>query len=66
MIKRFYLVIRADKTARIITRAPLLRQDEVAIVLKLKFPDTWGRVIDDLALDVPEFAPTVDVEDEVP
>jgi hypothetical protein len=66
MIKRFYLVIRADKTARIITRTPLLREDEVAIVLKLKFPDTWGRVIDDLTLDVPEFAPTVDAEDEVP
>ena len=62
MIKKAYLIIKADTRIRVVTRIPNLNYDEVAIVLKFRFPDTWGRVIDDMTLDVPEFAPTVQTE----
>lgn len=39
-----YLVIRADRTARIVARSPRVRLDEVAIPLILRFSDAWGEI----------------------
>lgn len=59
MIKLVYLVIGADKSVRAAVR-PRLGADEVAVLIRLQFPDTWGRVIEGpIDLTVPDFAPEV-------
>lgn len=39
-----FLVIRADRTARIVARRPRVRIDEVGIPLTLRFSDAWGKI----------------------
>jgi hypothetical protein len=59
-VKRVYLVIGADRSVRAAVR-PRLGCDEVAISINLRFPDTWGRVIQVLDVDVPDFTPDAEV-----
>lgn len=59
MRMRVYLVIGADKSIRA-RKNPQIRDDEVAIAINLTFPDTWGRVVHTIDLDIPDFAPGVD------
>ncbi|HTI26221.1 MAG TPA: hypothetical protein VL652_34850 [Kutzneria sp.] len=58
--ERVFLVIGADRKIRA-ARRPQLRIDEVAIGINLNFPDGWGRVVGDLTVNVPDFAPDVDL-----
>jgi hypothetical protein len=48
-----WLVIRADRSCRITMRRPALGTDEVAVLLRLQFPDGWGKVIDTIDVEVP-------------
>lgn len=58
-----YLVIRADRKARVVTRRPKLFADEVAIKMNLDFPEHWGKVLsDEITVKVPDFAPEVQYE----
>jgi hypothetical protein len=63
--ERVYLVIGADRSVRA-ARKPRIGLDEVAIAINLTFPNTWGRAVATLNIDVPDFAPTEveHVEDE--
>jgi len=56
-----YLVIRADRSVRAVRR-PRLAADEIAIPVRLVFPDSWGRIASAAAItfDVPDFTPAVD------
>jgi hypothetical protein len=58
-VQRVYLVIGADKRIRAAKR-PQIREDEVAIAVNLRFPDTWGRIIDTIEINIPDFAPAVE------
>jgi hypothetical protein len=42
MTKLHYLVIRADGSARIVSRTPNLRADEIAYRLRIAMPPGWG------------------------
>lgn len=55
--QRVYIVIGADRRVRAAKR-PQIREDEVAIAVNLKFPDTWGKVISTIDVTVPDFAPS--------
>jgi hypothetical protein len=55
------LVIRADRTTRVAKR-PRLAADEVGVRINLDFPNNWGRVIGDIDIAVPDFAPEVRYE----
>lgn len=59
-VKRVYLVIGADQRVRAAVR-PQIRADEIAIALDLKFPDTWGRVVQKLDVTIPDFTPTAEI-----
>lgn len=57
-----YLVIRADRSVRIVKR-PRLMADEVAVPIRLNYPDHWGRYLSDgLTVNVPDFTPEVSAE----
>lgn len=59
-----YLVIRSDKSVRAVKRLRLA-DDEIAIPIRLSFPDTWGRINGStLDVTVPDFAPAVEVGDQ--
>jgi len=62
-VQKVFLVIDATGRVRAAKR-PQIRADEVAIQINLRFPDTWGRVIQALDVVVPDFAPTVDAAEE--
>lgn len=65
MKETVYLVIGADRRVRAAKR-PQIREDEVAIRINLTYPDGWGRTVQTLDVDVPDFAPTaVEIVDEV-
>lgn len=55
-VETVYLVITADRRIRAAKR-PRLGRDEVAIAVRLRFPETWGRVLSTVDVDVPDFAP---------
>lgn len=62
MIKTVYLVIGADKRVRAAVR-PRLGADEIAVTVRLRFPDNWGRVQSGVIdIVVPDFAPTAMAE----
>lgn len=61
--RRVYLVIGADKSVRA-ARQPRIGRDEVAIGINLTFPDGWGHVVGELAVNVPDFAPNAEMEAE--
>ena len=58
-VQRVFLVIDAAGRVRAAKR-PQIRADEVAIQINLRFPDKWGRVVQALDLEVPDFAPTAE------
>jgi hypothetical protein len=65
MKQTHYLVIRADRTARVAKR-PRIGADEIGIRIVLDFPDTWGKVLTDpIEIKVPDFAPEVKYEQTV-
>jgi hypothetical protein len=59
--KRVYLVIGADRKVRAAVN-PRVQLDEIAIAINLTFPDTWGRVLQTIDVDVPDFAPQATVD----
>jgi hypothetical protein len=62
-MERRYLIIRADRTVRCVTRMPRLAMDEIAIPLRLNFPETWGRVKPEaVVIDVPLYEPEIGVD----
>lgn len=62
MVKEtIYLVVRADRTFRV-AKKPRMNRDEVAIKVALTFPDSWGRVVAEVDLTMPEMVPAVEVE----
>lgn len=64
MTKTVWLVISADRRARIVARVPNLFADEVAYRLMLNFPTGWGSVIGTLSVDVPG-APVAEVGERI-
>lgn len=63
----YYLIIRADRTARVVTRYPSrLRLDEIAIRLNVTFPPSWGRVAANvLEVSVPDLATGIEIGEPV-
>lgn len=62
MIKKMYLVVRADQKVRIAQR-PQIQPDEIAIPIHLDFPNHWGRALrDPISIKVPDFTPEVKYE----
>lgn len=57
-LETVYLVIGADRKVRAAKR-PQIRRDEVAIAIRLRFPDGWGRTVQTIDAEVPDFAPEV-------
>lgn len=64
-VKTAYLVVRPDMSLRIAAR-PRLASDEVSIRLRLTFPESWGRCIADLSIDMPDCPPVVELVEEPP
>lgn len=48
-----FLIIGADRRVRAVKRLPELRNDEVAIAMRLRFTEDWGRIIQNIEVDVP-------------
>jgi hypothetical protein len=63
-IQLVYLVIRSDGEVRVAKR-PRLGSDEVAVAIRLTFPDGWGQIAQTLDIHMPE-PPTADAQDPVP
>lgn len=62
-VMKVFLVVDAARRVRAVKRwSP--RVDEVAIVLNLRFPDTWGHPVQMVDLVVPDFAPVVAAESD--
>lgn len=59
-----YLVIRPDQTVRVAKR-PRLASDEVAIKVVLDYPPSWGKVIGEINVAVPDFAPDITTDGAV-
>jgi hypothetical protein len=65
MLNIRWLIIRADGSARVVNRSPYnLRADEVAYRLRLTVPASWGRIVGDIDITLPE-APEVRVDEPV-
>jgi hypothetical protein len=60
--QKVYLVIGPDLSVRVAKR-PRVGASEIAIAINLRFPDGWGRVVQTLNVDVPDFAPEVEVDE---
>jgi hypothetical protein len=58
-VETYWLVIRADRSARIVRRPRRLAIDEISIRLKVTFPDGWGTIVDTLDIDAPAFRPEI-------
>lgn len=66
-MSRHYIIVRADRTARIVNRYPRLRDDEVAYPLTITWPDGWGRIsTPGLVITLPEQAPSAITLGEIP
>jgi len=48
-----YLVVRSDGSVRAAKR-PRLASDEVAISVRLTFPDGWGKIVEQFEVQMPE------------
>jgi hypothetical protein len=57
----YFLVIKADRSMRI-AKKPRLGPDEVAVKVKVKFPEGWGTTIGTIDITAPEFHPEVRYE----
>lgn len=56
-----YLVVRPDMSLRISAR-PRIAPNEVRVKLTLKFPDSWGREVGAITIDMPDCPPEVSFE----
>ncbi len=74
-IKRVFLVVKADRSLRLLkvprntwspgAWRPKLAQDEVAMAIEVRFPKTWGRVLDgQVTIDVPSAVPAIEAVGE--
>lgn len=64
-MERRYLIIRADRSVRCVTRMPRLAMDEIAVPLRLNFPDGWGKVQPGyVEIGVPEITPEITADME--
>ena len=61
MADRYFLVIKADRSMRVAKR-PRLSADEIAVQINLTFPKDWGKVVGNIDITVPDFAPEVKYE----
>ncbi len=66
MNRPYYLVIRADRTVRVLRSLRTIAADEVAVKVWLTFPESWGKVVGEVHVDVPDFAPEVRYEQVEP
>jgi hypothetical protein len=55
-----YLVIGPDRSVRAAKR-PRVADNEILIKIALKYPDNWGRVVQTMEIDVPDFTPSAEV-----
>lgn len=58
--EKYFLVISADRRVRA-SKRPQVQPDEVAILLNITFPDSWGAVIGSVDITVPDFVGEVEV-----
>lgn len=55
MIRRYFLVVKADGSARVLQRASHLESDEVAFKVVVEFPEGWARIAEqELHITMPE------------
>lgn len=59
-----YLVVRSDGEIRAAKR-PRLSSDEIAIAVTLNFPEGWGRVTEQIEIQMPEPPVVVEAEGQV-
>lgn len=63
--RRYYIVIRADGQARLVSRYPRLRSDEVAYPMLITLPSGWGQTAQTtIELRLPEGVATAVPGDE--
>lgn len=61
-----YLILRADGEARLTKRFPRqIGADEVAVRVKVTWPESWGRMIKTIEVGMPG-PPTIDDTEVVP
>lgn len=66
MIITRYLIVSAKHEVRAVKRLPALEPDEVAIPLRLDFPDEWGTLSGEpVSIKLPKPIEDVEVGDEV-
>lgn len=68
MIVNAYLIVRADGSTRTVSRAPRLGMDEFAFRLRVKVPDTWGKIAGDIEVVIPDTVVpevTIDIAEDV-
>lgn len=64
--RRYYLVISADGQARLVSRYPKLRNDEVAYPMMVVLPSGWGLTQQaTIELRLPEGVPIVSTDDPI-
>jgi hypothetical protein len=59
-----YLIVSADQSVRVTKRFVPLRPDEVAIPIRLRFPDGWGKPTAMVEIALPDGVPAVDRVDD--
>jgi hypothetical protein len=59
-----YLVIRSDGEIRAAKR-PRISSDEIAVAVTLNFPSGWGKVTQQIEIQMPEPPEVVDAEGQV-
>lgn len=59
-----YLVVRSDGEVRAAKR-PRIQADEIAIAVTLNFPAGWGRITEQIEIQMPEPPAIVEAEGQV-
>jgi hypothetical protein len=62
-VQRVYLVIDADRNVRVMKR-PRIGMNEIAVAINLTYPSVWGRVVSTLDVNVPDFTPDIEIDDD--
>ena len=61
-----FLIISAGGEARVLTHQPALRLDEFCYRLSVVIPDTWGSIIGEITVRLPDPDPTVELDEVEP
>lgn len=61
-----FLVVSAGGEIRVVSRLPALRLDEFCYRLSVDIPATWGSVLGEIRLTLPDPNPTVELNQEEP